>query len=167
MREAEVSIEVDLDAQRLVLHRAGRATLDWPVSTGAKGAGECFGSGRTPRGRHVVRAKIGAGLPAGTVFVGRRPTGEVWSPGLAQSAPGRDWILSSLLWQSGTEPGRTRLREVDTMRRFIYIHGAPDDAAMGRPESPGCIRMRNEVGIALFDLVPPGCEVMIHEGGRS
>lgn len=167
MREAEVSIEVDLDAQRLVLHRAGRATLDWPVSTGAKGAGERFGSGQTPRGRHIVRAKIGAGLPAGTVFVGRRPTGELWSPALAACAPGRDWILSRILWLSGAEPGRNRLREVDTMRRFIYIHGAPDDAPMGRPESHGCIRMRNEDVIALFDHVPTGCEVLIHESGRS
>ncbi|MEJ2516004.1 MAG: L,D-transpeptidase [Gammaproteobacteria bacterium] len=160
-------IEVDLAQQRLVLHRAGRPPLEYPVSTGAAGAGEQEGSGGTPRGRHVIRAKIGAGLPPGTVFVGRRPTGEVWSPALAASAPGRDWILSRVLWLSGLEPGRNRLGEVDTMRRYIYIHGTPEEASLGQPVSHGCIRMSNADVIDLFDRVSPGDEVLIHEGPRK
>ncbi len=163
MSQAE-RIEVDLARQRLLLHRAGRTPLEYRISTAAAGAGERDGSGCTPRGRHVIRAKIGAGLPPGTVFVGRRPTGEVWSPALAASAPGRDWILSRVLWLSGLEPGRNRFGEVDTMRRYIYIHGTPEEASLGQPVSHGCIRMSNADIIDLFERVSPGLEVVIHEG---
>lgn len=157
-------IEIDLGTQRLALFRSGQPPRHWPVSTARNGAGEQRDSERTPRGRHVVRARIGAGLPVGTVFVGRRPTGETWSPELARQHPGRDWILTRILWLSGLEPGRNRLGDVDSMRRYIYIHGTPDDQSVGAPASHGCIRMRNADIIELFDLVPAGTEVMIREG---
>lgn len=156
-------IDIDLAAQRLQLRDGSRTVAEFPVSTAAKGAGELAGSEQTPRGRHLVRAKIGAGAPAGTVFVGRRPTGEVWSPALAELAPERDWILTRILWLSGREPGRNRLGEVDTMRRYIYIHGAPDGLPLGVAASHGCIRMRDRDVIALFDAVPVGTPVDIHE----
>lgn len=127
----------------------------WPVSTAARGAGEQNGSYCTPRGRHLIRAKIGAGLPANTVFVARRPNGEIYTPELAARFPGRDWILTRILWLSGCEPGVNRLGEVDTMRRYIYIHGCPDSTPLGQPGSHGCIRMRNADLIVLFDRVPP------------
>lgn len=133
------------------------------VSTARNGSGEQRGSYRTPRGRHVIRARIGAGMPANTVFVRRRPTGECWSPELAASHPGRDWILTRILWLSGCEPGFNRLGEVDTMRRFIYLHGSPDTAEMGVPGSIGCVRMRNRDIIELFDLVPAGTPVDIRD----
>lgn len=158
-------IEIDLARQRLTLFGAASPQRSWAVSTALLGAGERWGSQQTPRGRHVVRARIGAGLPAGAVLVGRRPTGETWSPALARAHPGRDWILSRILWLSGVEHGRNRMGEVDTMRRYIYIHGAPDDAPMGLPASHGCIRMRNDDVVELFDLVPVGTEVLIVEGG--
>jgi len=157
-------IEISLAEQVLRLFGDdGRLVRAWPVSTAANGPGEREGSGCTPRGRHVVRARIGAGAPAGAVFRGRRPTGEVWSPELAARYPGRDWILSRILWLSGREPGFNRLGGVDSMRRYIYIHGTPDDQPMGVPLSHGCVRMRNADVIELFDLVPPGTEVLIHE----
>ncbi|MFH1812823.1 MAG: L,D-transpeptidase [Pseudomonadota bacterium] len=131
------------------------------VSTARNGSGEQRGSYCTPRGRHVIRARIGGGMPANTVFVRRRPTGECWSPELAASHPGRDWILTRILWLSGCEPGFNRLGEVDTMRRFIYLHGSPDTAEMGVPGSIGCVRMRNRDIIELFDLVPAGTPVDI------
>jgi len=125
--------------------------------------GEKNGSFCTPRGRHIVRAKIGAGQPPNTVFVRRRPTGEVWSPELGAKYPGRDWMLTRILWLSGCEPGKNRLGDVDTMRRYIYLHGSPDSAEMGKPGSIGCVRMRNRDIVELFDLVPPYTPVEIKE----
>lgn len=135
------------------------------ISTAKNGPGEVRGSFQTPRGRHIVRAKIGAGAPDNTVFVRRRPTGEVWTPELAEDFPGRDWILTRILWLSGKEPGFNRLGEVDTMRRYIYLHGSPDVVGMGSPGSIGCIRMRNRDIVELFDLVPPLTPVDIVEYG--
>jgi len=143
-----------LDDQGEVLRR-------YAVSTASNGPGERRGSNCTPRGQHVVRAKIGAGAPSGAVFVGRRQTGEIHTPELAAANPGRDWILSRILWLSGCEPGINRLGDVDTMRRYIYIHGCPDSAPMGVPRSIGCVRMRNADIIELFDLVPVGTPVEI------
>ena len=108
-----------------------------------------------------MRAKIGAGQPENTVFVARRPTGERYTPELAAQFPDRDWILTRILWLSGCEVGHNRLGDVDTMRRYIYIHGSPDSVHMGRPGSIGCIRMRNADIIDLFDRVPPGTPVDI------
>jgi len=151
-------IVIDLGRQELVFE--GKA---YSVSTAKKGPGEMNGSLCTPRGRHIVRAKIGAGLPLGSVFVRRRPTGEVWTPELHAQYPGRDWILTRILWLSGCEPGRNRMGEVDTMRRYIYIHGSPDSAEMGKPGSIGCIRMRNRDIAELFELVPPYTPVEIKD----
>lgn len=149
-------IRISLPAQTLELFAAnGELLRRYSVSTAEKGAGEQRGSFCTPRGKHIIRAKIGAGAAANTVFVRRRPTGELWTPELAAAHPGRDWILTRILWLSGCEPGKNRLGEVDTMRRYIYIHGSPDTVAMGVPASHGCIRMRNADIIELFELVPP------------
>ena len=135
--------------------------MDVPVSTASNGPGERMGSECTPRGRHIVRAKIGAGAPAGSVFVGRRGTGERFHPDLRAQYPDRDWILTRILWLSGVEPGRNRLGSVDTMRRFIYIHGCPDDVTLGTPGSHGCVRMGNAEVIELFDRVPVGIPVSL------
>lgn len=156
------SLLISLAQQTLsVLAADGRSLAQYPVSTAANGPGECIDSGCTPRGRHVVRARIGAGMPANTVFRGRRPTGELYTPELAQAFPQRDWILSRILWLSGCEPGRNRLGRVDTMRRHIYIHGTPDSVPMGIPASHGCIRMRNADIIELFERVPAYLPVLI------
>ncbi|MGH8129085.1 MAG: L,D-transpeptidase family protein [Gammaproteobacteria bacterium] len=157
-----VRILVNLGRQQLTLDR-GRKRVTYCVSTSRYGAGEENGSNRTPRGAHIVRAKIGADAPSGTVFVGRRPTGEICTPELYATAPDRDWMLTRILWLSGTEPGRNRLGNVDTMRRYIYIHGTPDAVALGVPGSIGCIRMRNAELIELFDHVAVGTPVVIEE----
>ena len=154
-------LHVSIASQTLTLLEDDEPVAHYLVSTALKGAGECSGSEQTPRGHHVIRAKIGAGAPCGAVFRGRRPTGEVWTPDLHEQHPGRDWILSRILWLSGTEPGRNRLGQCDSMRRYIYIHGTPDSEPMGEPRSHGCIRMRNADIIDLFDRVPPYTPVFI------
>ena len=157
-----MKIEIDLRKQHLLLKsEKGEIVKKYSVSTAKNGPGEKNGSFCTPRGRHIVRARIGAGQPVNTVFVRRRPTGEVWTPELHARYPGRDWMLTRILWLSGCEPGKNRLGDVDTMRRYIYIHGSPDSAEMGKPGSIGCIRMRNADIVELFDLVPPYTAVEI------
>lgn len=157
-------IEIKIKSQELDLYNdKGDLLKRYPISSAKNGVGEQNGSFCTPRGRHVIRAKIGAHHPPDTVFVERRPTGEIYSPALAARFPGRDWILSRILWLSGCEPGYNRLGKVDTMRRAIYIHGCPETAEMGKPGSHGCIRMRNRDVIELFDLVPSGTPVEIVE----
>ena len=154
-------VRISTAEQRLTLFSADRVVRDYAVSTSRFGPGERRGSFMTPRGSHIIRAKIGAGLPLGAVLVARRPTGEIYSESLARSLPERDWVLTRILWLSGTEIGRNRLGDVDTMRRYVYIHGAPEAAPMGVPGSMGCIRMRNSDVVELFDAVSPGTIVVI------
>lgn len=156
-------LHISLADQCLYGFADGQLLLRLPVSTALNGAGEQSGSNCTPRGRHQVRAKIGADLPAGAVLRGRRWTGEVWSPALDQQFPGRDWILTRILWLSGCEPGRNRLGPVDTFRRYIYLHGTPEREPMGVPLSHGCVRLRNADLLTLFPRVPLHCAVLIDE----
>lgn len=154
-------IHISLPDQRLELLEGNRPVAIYPVSTARNGPGEQRGSGCTPRGWHRIRIKIGAGLPLNTVFVGRRPTGEIYSPELAVLYPERDWILTRILWLTGLEPGHNRGGDRDTLRRFIYIHGCPDAVPTGKPLSHGCIRMRNRDLLELFEQVNPGDRVWI------
>jgi lipoprotein-anchoring transpeptidase ErfK/SrfK len=157
-------IIVNIGPQQLdLLDDGGKLLKRYSISSARNGVGELNGSFCTPRGRHIIRAKVGAGQPFNTVFVDRRPTGEVYSPELARGFPGRDWILTRILWLSGCERGYNRMGRVDTMRRAIYIHGSPDTADMGKPGSRGCIRMRNRDIVELFDLVPVLTPVEIRE----
>lgn len=157
-------IDLFIPSQRLtLLDDQGQVFRQYKVSTAANGAGCVKNSGCTPLGAHIIRAKIGDGAAENTVFVGRRPTGEVFTPALKQTFPDRDWILTRILWLSGREPGKNRLGNVDTMQRYIYIHGTPDTTELGKPGSHGCVRMRNADLIELFDLVPVGTTVHIHE----
>lgn len=157
-------ILVSLAEQRLLGLREGVVVFACGVSTAVNGPGELDGSGCTPRGRHRVRARIGDGQPLAAVFVGRRPTGEVWTPALAGQFPQRDWILTRILWLCGEQPGFNRGAGCDSQRRFIYLHGTPDDQPMGVARSHGCIRLRNADMLELFELTPVGCQVDILEG---
>ena len=157
-------IDISIARQRLTVFDDGdRALGRYDISSSKNGAGEQKESYCTPRGRHVIRAKIGKGQPLNTVFVSRRPTGEIYTPALGERFPERDWILTRILWLSGCEPGFNRLGDVDTMQRFIYIHGSPASVDMGKPGSIGCIRMCNDELLDLFDLVAPGTPVEIVE----
>ncbi|MFM8455056.1 MAG: L,D-transpeptidase family protein [Gammaproteobacteria bacterium] len=155
------SLEISIADQSLLVYEGASKLRSYAISSALLGLGEIKNSYQTPRGRHKIRAKIGASVPVNTVFVGRRPSGEIWNPELAMAHPDRDWILTRILWLSGLERGLNRLGEVDTMQRYVYIHGSPDTVPMGIPGSKGCIRMRNSDIIELFDLVPIGTELKI------
>lgn len=163
MPSHDLLIRISIDEQRLQLLDVDRVIMDTAIATAANGPGEVMHSECTPRGWHRVRARIGAGCPPGMVFVGRRPTGEIYSPALKDAHPRRDWILTRILWLCGLESGRNRFGNVDSMRRYIYIHGCPDEDAMGVPSSHGCVKMRNDEMIELFDRVPVGTRVLIQE----
>lgn len=161
MAKTAKSIQISIAEQSLKLFDNAELIKQYSVSTGLNGPGCEKNSGKTPLGKHIIRAKIGANQPINSVFVGRRPTNEIYSSELAAQFPKRDWILSRILWLSGTEKGQNRLANVDTMQRYIYIHGTPDTEPMGTPVSHGCIRMRNQEIIELFDLVEPYTPVEI------
>lgn len=155
-------IDISINSQLLVFKDESKNEyLTYTIATASRGAGEQSGSACTPRGKHVVRAKIGSGCPMNTVFIGRRPTGETYSPELKEKFPDRDWILTRILWLSGCEVGFNRLGCVDSMRRYIYIHSTPDSVPMGVASSHGCIRMRGSDIVELFDRVPVGTVVTI------
>ena len=157
-------IEISIKQQSLTLYDdEGSVMARYAVSTAANGVGCEKDSGCTPLGAHIVRVKIGEGCEPNSVFVGRRPTGEICTPELMAQYPNRDWILTRILWLSGTEIGKNRLGNVDTMQRYIYIHGTPDSTDMGEVGSHGCVRMRNADVIELFDLVEVGTKVFISE----
>jgi len=158
-----VKIVIDIPSQELGLYDdRGRAIRHYSISSARNGTGQVNGSFCTPLGKHVIRAKIGEGQAVNTVFVRRRPTGEIYTPELGASFPGRDWILTRILWLSGCEVGFNRLGAVDTMCRYIYIHGSPESVEMGKPGSIGCIRMRNNDLVELFELVEAGTKVDIN-----
>lgn len=162
-------LRVDVARQVLEQWLGDRLIASWPASTARNGVGEQAGSERTPRGWHIVRARIGAGLPQAAVLRGRRPTGEVWTPALHELFPGRDWILSRILWLGGLQPGFNRGvaadgTVVDSMRRYIYLHGTPDSEPMGVPLSHGCVRLRNSDIMVLFEQIPAGTPVLIEAG---
>ena len=156
-------IRISIAKQHLELIESGQVVGRFAVSTALLGAGELRDSFKTPRGLHCVRARIGSGLRKFSILVGRRPTGELWSPELSRRFPDRDFILTRVLWLSGLEPGRNRLGQVDSMRRFIYIHGAPETMQFGKPGSRGCIRVTNEDVMEIFEWSRPGEIVEILE----
>ncbi len=156
-------LELQLAAQKLFVLEENKIIAKYAVSTAKNGAGEEYGSEKTPRGWHIIRAKIGAGCPINTVFIRRRPTGEIFTEALGRQFPERDWILTRIFWLSGLEKNKNRLGNVDTMRRKIYIHGAPDNVLMGERGSKGCVRMRNHDLIELFEKIPVGTKIFIKE----
>jgi L,D-transpeptidase YbiS len=158
-------IEISLTNQCLRLKRGAQVITEYLVSTSRNGPGELQDSECTPRGEHVIYAKIGAHCLPDTVFVSRRPTGEIYTPELRARFPSRDWILTRIVWLAGREPGKNAGGNVDSRERYIYIHGAPDDVPMGMPGSRGCIRMRNADIIQLFNLIEVGMRVVIVEDG--
>lgn len=155
-------IDIDINKQQLTLFQGKEILARYPVSTAKNGVGQLSGSECTPLGKHIIRAKIGQAAVENTVFIGRRATGEIFSEALRQEYPLRDWILTRILWLSGLESGVNRSGEVDSMRRYIYIHGCPDSDSFSSPSSHGCVKMRNKDIVELFDNVDAGIPVFLH-----
>ena len=159
-----ILIKISIKNQRLTItDDKYNVNKSYPISTALKGIGQNKNSFQTPIGTHYIRAKIGKDLPALSIFEARRPSGRIWNKEDAESYPNHDWILSRILWLSGKELGVNRLGTVDTMQRYIYIHGTHDESSLGKPLSHGCIRMSNDNVLELFDLVSAGTIVHINE----
>lgn len=156
-----VSVTVSSELQQLYVFKDQQVLRIYKISTAKNGLGEQKNSYMTPRGKHIIRAKIGSDLPINAIFKERRFYGDIYNSKMNEENPHRDWILTRILWLSGLEPGFNRLGNVDTMQRYIYIHGSPDERPMGQPTSRGCVRMRNEDIIEFFDLVSFGTRVNI------
>lgn len=159
-------IDIAIGCQDLWLRDGPETLARYPVSTAAAGCGQRQGSWMTPAGWHVVRARIGEGLPSGAVLRGRRFTGAVCDAAAYAAAPDQDWILTRILWLSGLERGVNRGGDVDTFRRYIYLHGCPDAVRLGSPGSKGCVRLRNADMLTLFDQVAVGTPVLIRADTR-
>lgn len=143
---------VSVPDQHMLVLRDGQPLTTYPVSTSKFGLGSQPGSYATPVGEFRIREKIGDGLPAGAVFKSRVPTGEV----LPVDAPGRDPIVTRILWLDGREAHNR-----NAYSRFIYIHGTPEERTIGTPSSYGCIRMRSRDVIELYETVGTGARVTI------
>ncbi|MEI7839491.1 MAG: L,D-transpeptidase [Methylococcaceae bacterium] len=154
-------LHISTENQQLEIVINSKITKSYRISTAKNGTGENKGSECTPCGWHSIRAKIGNRQPIQSVFVGRRPTGEIYSAELAANYPNRDWILTRILWLDGLEAGKNRYGNVHTSTRYIYIHGCPDELITGKPASHGCIRMKNADVLDLFNRIPVGTNVFI------
>lgn len=161
--QGPVSIVISPKSQQMFVYKAAELFKTYIISTAKNGLGEEKNSFKTPRGLHMIRAKIGANAPTNAIFKQRRFDGEIYTPEMNVQFPTRDWILTRIMWLSGLEVGKNRLGNVDTMQRFVYIHGSPDERPTGTPSSRGCIRMRNQDIIELFDFVPYGTQVLIED----
>jgi lipoprotein-anchoring transpeptidase ErfK/SrfK len=154
-------VHISSQTQRLKIQINSKITKSYHISTARNGIGEIKGSECTPCGWHQIRAKIGDLQPINSIFVARRPTGEIYDAELAKKFPNRDWILTRILWLDGIEAGKNRYGNVHTASRYIYIHGCPDELITGQPESHGCIRMKNADILDLFNRIPVGTKVFI------
>ncbi len=158
-----MKILVNVPKQTMSIFEGYQVIAKYLVSTSRNGVGELLNSEKTPRGWHQIRAKIGGDCQINTVFINRRPTGEIFCPSMRQLYPKREWILTRILWLSGLEVGKNRLGSVDTMRRYVYIHGCGDDVDITIPRSRGCICMLNQNLMDLYNRVIPGTQVYIDE----
>lgn len=141
--------------QQMECYRENSLCFTYPVSTAKNGLGEQKNSECTPRGWHRIHCIIGLENPVNSVFIARQWTGEIYDAELEQSYPGRDWILTRILQLEGMELGRNKGGDVDSLQRYIYIHGTPDTTSLDEPSSHGCVRMKNADIIELAHWIKP------------
>ncbi|MDX8381509.1 MAG: L,D-transpeptidase [Ghiorsea sp.] len=153
-------IKVVVSEQKLYHRRKTGVICEYPISTASKGVGNAEGGYQTPLGKHRIRHKIGDGLSPSTFFVARQPTGEFRQ---ANKSLRSDWILGRILWLEGVQTGVNKRGKVDTFSRYIYIHGTDEEEKIGQPASHGCIRMKRDDVVHLFEHVACGEAVLIKQ----
>jgi lipoprotein-anchoring transpeptidase ErfK/SrfK len=159
-----VSLLVRISEQSLyLLDELEEVVQKYAVSTSKYGVGNKEGSFQTPTGRHIVKEKIGGQVAMNEVFVGRKPLGVLEDLQARQADLPEDIITSRIMWLEGLEPGVNKGNDIDSYQRYIYIHGTSEEDKIGTAASHGCIRMRNDDVIDLFDQIETGCEVLIEE----
>jgi lipoprotein-anchoring transpeptidase ErfK/SrfK len=158
---SDIFLHISSQTQQLEIKINSKITKSYPISTAKNGLGEVKNSECTPCGWHQIRAKIGNSQPINSVFIARRPTGEIYHAELKDKFPNRDWILTRILWLDGLEADKNRYGNVHTASRYIYIHGSPDELIDGTPQSHGCIRMKSNDIADLFERVTTGTKVYI------
>ena len=161
----DTHIIINIAHQTLTVLKQDKPVCQYGVSTAKNGIGSRQDSGCTPLGAHRIAQKIGDNAPINTVFIGRVPTGEIYSTEFGERHPERDWILTRIMWLQGLEEGVNKGSNAhggcDTYQRYIYIHGTPDNESMAEPLSHGCVRMRNADIVELFAQVTEGTLVDI------
>jgi UDP-N-acetylmuramate--alanine ligase len=156
----ETYLSVNIQLQELYLVKKQMIQLKFPVSTSKYGIGNLENSYKTPLGIHSIVSKIGRGVPAGRIFIDRIDTGRTWKPGMQED----NLILTRILRLKGLEPGINAGKNIDSFERYIYIHGTGKEDRIGTPISHGCICMRNNDIIKLFDSVKENTIVIINKG---
>lgn len=162
MNKTTKVIDINVSKQLLTVLQDGKVISEYQVSTAKNGVGQKNGSECTPLGIHIIDSKIGSDAKENAVFIARKESGEIFTEELRQNNPDRDWILTRILWLRGVEEGKNKGGKVDTMSRYIYIHGCPDSDSFSSPSSHGCVKMRNKDIIELFDNIEVNTQVLIH-----
>ena len=156
-------LHISCKHQRLEVYHNHRCMQSMSISTGKKGTGQQKNSGKTPLGWHCIAEKFGDDAPINSVFVARKPTGEIYTSELKENNPERDWILTRILRLKGLELGVNLEGEVDTYQRYIFLHGTPVETILGVNGSKGCIRVRNRAIVKLYNQVSVGTPVYISD----
>ncbi len=152
---------VGIRRQRMYYFKNNQIVSSYPISTSSKGAGNLMGSYKTPTGLHQIAEKIGGNAPLGTLFINKKNTGKVVPVNKSEISIKKDEITSRVLSLKGLQQGINKGKKYDTFSRGIYIHGTSDEASIGRPSSHGCVRMKNDDIMELFDLLSVGTKVVL------
>ena len=152
---------VGIRRQKMYHIKNNKIFSTYPVSTSSKGAGNNVGSFKTPTGLHFIAEKIGDNAPVATLFINKKNTGKVVPINITEVSSYKDEITSRVLSLKGLQQGINKGKKYDTFARGIYIHGTSDEASIGKPSSHGCIRMKNDDIIELFDLLSVGIKVVL------
>ncbi len=163
LKDAEPAIIVSVTEQKLLLVKNGEVSKTYPVSSSVYGIGNKAGSNQTPLGTHTISERFGDGAEPGTIFRSRGNTGKIATIYTDKTDSDDDLVTTRIMWLQGMEPGANKGHGIDSHARYIYIHGTQEEGLIGEPASHGCIRMKNQDVIELFNSVPQGTFVEIQE----